>query len=73
MRRRRIERNFLSIVQAKNEETKKFLEELKDKEERRLVIKDSGVVFVYSRGNEIMEITTIEQLCSKMAKEILSR
>ena len=62
-------RNFLFVAEAKNEETKKFLEDLAKKPKRHLEIKDNGVVFVYEDG-AIADITTIGEICEKLSKEI---
>ncbi|RLI11568.1 hypothetical protein DRO35_04810 [Candidatus Bathyarchaeota archaeon] len=70
MRRKRIDRTFLAVAEAKSEETKKFLEDLAKESKRRLVIKDNGVVFVYNHNNEIVRITTIGEICKEMASEI---
>jgi len=72
MKRFEESRNFLFVAEAKNEETKKFLEDLSKKPKRHLEIKDNGVVFVYEDG-AITDITTVGKICEKLSREILER
>jgi len=62
--------NFLSVAEIKNEEDRKFLENLlSPSHEEKYDVKEDGNVFVY-KDRKIMDITTIGELCEKKAKEI---
>jgi len=61
--------NFLSVVEMK-EEDRNYLESLlSPANEEKYDIKEDGNVFIYKQG-QIIDITTIGQLCEKKAKEI---
>lgn len=57
-------------VEVKGEDTKKFLDSLFVPRKQKMDIKDNGVVFIRSPEGTIVEVTTIEKLCDKLAKEI---
>jgi len=63
--------NFLFVVETKDEETKKYLQEIyaKPEVERKLDIKEDGTVFIRENG-KITGVTTIGEICEKLAKEI---
>jgi hypothetical protein len=64
-------------AEAKNEETRKFLEEIMQESPKRNIfreIKDNGVVFIKERlpdgSVKVLDVTTIGKLCEQLAKEI---
>jgi len=66
---------FLNI-KAKDEKTQKFLEDIMQRPETEVFkdIKEDGTVFVKERlpdgSIRILDVTTIQKLCDKMAREI---
>lgn len=66
---------FLNI-KAKDEKTQKFLEDIMQRPETEVFkdIKEDGTVFVKERlpdgSVRILDVTTIQKLCDKMAREI---
>jgi len=63
--------NFLCVAEAKNQETKDFIKKVLSapKVQRKLDIKENGVVFVRENG-KITAVTTIGEICEKLSKEI---
>jgi hypothetical protein len=64
-------------AEAKNEETRKFLEDIMQESPQRNIfkeIKDNGVVFIKERlpdgSVKVLDVTTIGKLCEQLAKEI---
>jgi hypothetical protein len=74
----KLQPNMLFLtVEAKDEKTKKFLEDIMQESPKRNIfkeIKDNGVVFIKERlpdgSVKVLDVTTVGRLCEQLAKEI---
>jgi len=69
--------NFLTVVEAKNKETKKFLEDIYNKEKEETNVREyyhDGVLFIKKDEKIIDAIPmTLEQYAQRKAKEVLDK